>query len=114
MVLKENSGDPQLADSDRVAIIEWAEATPEIAEVWLYGSRARGDNRDDDSDIDLAVVTVADTGSERLGEFMFGDKTWRGRLKLSRETHLYPYPEDDDESDVAQEIRRDGISIYKG
>ena len=57
----------QVTDGDRVAITEWAKDCPEITEVWLYGSRARGTGRDD-SDINLAVVTVGGTAGERLAE----------------------------------------------
>ena len=57
----------QLSDNDQIAITEWAKACPLIAEVRLYGSRAKGNSRDD-SDIDLAVITVGDTvgGRERV------------------------------------------------
>ena len=37
----------QLEASDLAAIREWASDHAEITEVWLYGSRARGDSHDD-------------------------------------------------------------------
>lgn len=43
-----------LSEADRQRIVEWARRHPKIRQVWLYGSRARGDNRPD-SDIDLAI-----------------------------------------------------------
>lgn len=45
-----------LLDADKDLILVWARSHPEIEAVWLFGSRARGDNRPE-SDIDLAVVT---------------------------------------------------------
>ncbi len=102
----------QLADSDRVEITEWAKACPEIAEVWLYGSRAKDESRDD-SDIDLAVlVTVGDTDSGRDTTYISHVWGWREKLKLSRKVHFWPYPEDDNESELAQKIRRDGRRLY--
>ena len=44
-----------LSENDRADIVAWAKRHPEIKQVYLYGSRARGDNRED-SDIDLALV----------------------------------------------------------
>src|SRR5690606_13670191 len=50
------------------AISEWAVRHP-IKEVWLYGSRARGTHRQD-SDVDLAVVTVGRELGDRYARFI--------------------------------------------
>ena len=47
-----------LLEADRVAIVQWAERRTEIARVYLYGSRARGDHHAA-SDIDLAIMMDA-------------------------------------------------------
>ena len=43
------------SDPEICNIIALAEQTPDIAILWLYGSRARGTHRED-SDYDLAVA----------------------------------------------------------
>ena len=53
-----------ISTEDRKAVIEWAQNYPEILEVWLFGSFARG-TPSPKSDIDLAVVTVGATAAER-------------------------------------------------
>ena len=50
MKLAGNKPDPLI-----IALIAMAEQTPEVAILWLYGSRARGTQRAD-SDYDLAVA----------------------------------------------------------
>ena len=99
----------QVTESDLVAITEWAKACPEIAEVWLYGSRAKGDNRDD-SDIDLAVVTVGADADERYNRWFGAD--WRNNLKLSREVHLEWYDHEAEFKRVGPGVERDGKRLY--
>lgn len=41
----------------RQRIVSWAASKDSIREIWLFGSRARGDARAD-SDIDLAIVLM--------------------------------------------------------
>lgn len=103
----------QITNSDLTAITEWADACPEIAEVWLFGSRAKDTSRDD-SDIDLAVITVGDTVGERLAVYICEAEGWRKRLKLSRETHLHQYDPEFNDRKVGPGVERDGIRIYKG
>jgi predicted nucleotidyltransferase len=74
-----------IADEDHRAILAWAERHDEIAEVWLYGSRARGDHRTD-SDLDLAVVVVGKSVAERQVIWMFAG--WKNDLSLSCPVHL--------------------------
>ena len=102
----------QLSNNDEIAITEWAKACPLIAEVWLYGSRAKGNSRND-SDIDLAVITVGDTVGGRLAAYIFEVAGWRKRLKLSSEVHLNQYDPEAVDTDVSREIERDCILIYK-
>ena len=76
-----------LTSADLRAISEWASGIAQINEVWLYGSRARGDHRPD-SDVDLAVVVAGEAVSDRLGIWMF--KSW-DPLHLSRRVQLEWY-----------------------
>ena len=49
---------------------EWAAKNPLVARLWVFGSRARGDHRDD-SDLDIAIeldLTAAD-GVDESGGF---------------------------------------------
>lgn len=46
-------------------LASWAEAQPDIAAAWLFGSHARGD-AGPDSDIDIAVLPVAGGGEDDL------------------------------------------------
>ncbi|QLC23839.1 nucleotidyltransferase domain-containing protein [Parasphingopyxis algicola] len=52
-----------LNEEDRAKIMAWAATHPEISQVYLYGSRARGDHRPD-SDIDLAIVMKPQASDE--------------------------------------------------
>ena len=95
-----------ISDDDRDTIAKWAKANPEILRVWLFGSRARGDN-DPGSDIDIAVETVGDTPGERLASFMFAE--WRDGPKLSRPVHMQIYDED---TIVKSAVDRDGVCLF--
>jgi predicted nucleotidyltransferase len=96
-----------ISDADKVTILAWAERHTEIEEVWLYGSRARGDNRPD-SDIDLAVVMG-------FGDWMFWYEAYKAApdLHLAHPVHLEWYhPDADDLERVGPGVRKDGILLY--
>ena len=95
-----------VSDDDRDTIVRWANANPEILQIWLFGSRARRDNRPD-SDIDIAVVTIGDTPGERLANFMFAE--WRDGPKLSWPVHMEIYDED---TVVKAAVQRDGVCLF--
>ncbi|MEO1307516.1 MAG: nucleotidyltransferase domain-containing protein [Pseudomonadota bacterium] len=93
-------------------IREWAARQPVIRRVWLYGSRARGDNRPD-SDIVLAIEVNGETEGSRLATWMAGRHTWRLDIELSHEAHLEFYdPEHGDSERVGPGIRCDGRLLY--
>jgi len=50
-----------ISDSAKTKIAEWAVATQAVACVWLFGSRARGDHRDD-SDFDFSIELMPKAG----------------------------------------------------
>lgn len=72
------------------AVLAWAERTPSILEVRLYGSFLKG-TACLDSDLDLAV-TVAETNQEdRFTTFFFEQDEWA--RDLARATGLKPHIE---------------------
>ena len=99
-----------IADSDKQSIIEWARQHSEIREVWLYGSRSRGDCRAD-SDIDLAIVTSGADLGERFATWMFAD--WRDGLKLSHRVQLEWFDPEANLDKVGAGVRKNGLLIYK-
>jgi predicted nucleotidyltransferase len=58
------------------AICRWAEMTPRILEVWLFGSRAKG-TACPNSDIDLAITPG---GEDVDGEIIRNAQRWRDEL----------------------------------
>ena len=99
-----------ITDGDKEAIITWARNNTEIAEVWLYGSRARGDHGPN-SDIDLAIVTVGDDSSERQECWMFAD--WKNGPVLTQIVHLEWYDPAAEMKNVGTGVKRDGILLYR-
>jgi predicted nucleotidyltransferase len=63
------------------AIEQWAERNDSIKEVWLFGSRARGEATDV-SDVDIAITLMPPKGSHdwaRGNYWRFGDQ-WQREL----------------------------------
>jgi predicted nucleotidyltransferase len=97
--------------SSRLAI--WAKDKREISELWLFGSRVRGDNRDD-SDLDVAVIMAGDDEGDRLGNWIALAEEWEEELKI-----LIPIAVDLDIGDadisekvVAPALKREGVRIF--
>lgn len=70
-----------ITESWRRAIVAVVQSEPSIAEVWLFGSRARGEQRPD-SDLDLAIVVSAPDEDE-VTEWAFNAQRWRRRLSAA-------------------------------
>lgn len=91
----------------------WAAAHAEVMQVYLYGSRARGDNRPD-SDIDLAIVMRPDEGQDNAYEVW---AFWEGRedhtLHLSHKVHLEWYEKGAHLERVGPGVEKDGVLIYQ-
>ena len=63
-------------------IQEWAAQNRNVSEVWLFGSRARGDARED-SDVDLALTLMPPKGNHNwaLGNYASLGKNWQAELE---------------------------------
>jgi len=63
-------------------ILAWARSRPEVAEVWLFGSRAKGTARPD-SDVDLGIVLVPGSAGHDwpLGNWMSPSNRSRDELQ---------------------------------
>ncbi|MGH2879791.1 MAG: nucleotidyltransferase domain-containing protein [Solirubrobacteraceae bacterium] len=57
----------------------------DLESVWLYGSRARGEGRAPDSDIDLLVITRGDRTRDR-------ERAWRLIDRAADDLHANPAP----------------------
>ena len=71
----------QLPEAWHRAIEEWAEQNRNIKEVWLFGSRVRGEATDD-KDIDIAITLMPAKGNHdwAFGNYVaFGDD-WQREL----------------------------------
>ncbi len=78
--------------------------------MWLYGSRARGDHHQN-SDIDLAIVTVGQNVDERFDCWVSAD--WRDELSLTQEDDLEWYDPDEELIAVGPGVESDGILLYR-
>lgn len=93
----------------------WAATTPEIAEVWLFGSRAKGTSGAD-SDVDLGLVLVpGEPGHDwPLGNALSPKTRWREALEqivgrdVSRELFARP-----GEEEGAPEVRATAILLWR-
>jgi predicted nucleotidyltransferase len=71
-----------LPDEKRQLLIAWAERTNAIAELWLFGSRAKGTSHSD-SDVDLAAVLMPKIGNHdwAMGDYVaLCDRAWKPEL----------------------------------
>lgn len=100
-----------LLEADKVAILKWAEKHSEIARVYLYGSRARGDHRPD-SDIDLAIEVIAQRGdANSFATWMY----WHAAYKEAPDLHLSAkaHPLWIGWEEVAQGVENDGKLLFQ-
>jgi predicted nucleotidyltransferase len=80
----------QLTDKQQATIITWAEKTPEVEAVILYGSRSKGTARLD-SDVDLALVmTRGPDRNQRADNYLHNYEAWETGLEeaLGLKVHL--------------------------
>jgi predicted nucleotidyltransferase len=79
-----------ITDNQQRRVQEWAERTPCVEEVWLFGSRAKGGSKPD-SDIDLALK-LGPVGATRtlLGNYYVLSERWTEELTevLQQQAHV--------------------------
>jgi len=103
-----------LLEADRVAIVQWAEKHPEIARVYLYGSRARGDHRAG-SDIDLAIEMDA-PNTDKAYSMWSGFKSDFDEapdMHLSSAVHLEWYEKGAGLGKVGNGVEKDGVLLFE-
>lgn len=109
-----------IIEKDRKKILEWAAHHQEIKAVYLYGSRARGNNRPD-SDIDIGIVVNRYRGdSNTLATWTCEECRLKNDLRseLSSPLDLQWYDKereqlhDGETSNVYDGIQADGILLY--
>ena len=72
----------QLSIEQHAAIIAWAEKTPEVEAVLLYGSRYTGTAKPTD-DVDLALVmTTGFSGKQRADSYLDTSRPGKPNLRL--------------------------------
>jgi len=91
----------------------WARDTREVSEVWIFGSRARGDHRPD-SDLDVALIMTAGTEGERLGNWVCLAEEWEVELAalLPVEVDLDLGHPDLAEKVVAPALKNEGRRVF--
>ena len=84
-----------LTDDQLAAVLAWAERTPCILEVRLYGSFFKGTARPD-SDLDLAVTVAGGNADDRFAAFFVGRQDWGPELAHATglKPHIEPYDAD--------------------
>ena len=80
----------QLTNEDRLTIVVWAASHSDIKKVWLYGSRARGEAKEN-SVVDLAIETAGESLLDSMSSWKDGLHTWRSDIALSSEAQLEWY-----------------------
>jgi predicted nucleotidyltransferase len=66
----------------RADLVAWARRTNAVAELWLFGSRAKGTFRPE-SDVDIAVTLMPALGDHdwALGDYVALAKDWQSELE---------------------------------
>jgi predicted nucleotidyltransferase len=90
----------------------WAASNESVRQLWLFGSRARGDARDN-SDVDLAIALMPPVGTHdwALGNYYCFETEWKQQLQaiVGRAVSIGPLVPGE-ESDVR--VRREGVLIW--
>lgn len=113
-VENQEHGTSGLPEAGRVAIIDWTEAHPEILRVYLFGSRARGDNHAG-SDIDLGIeIDAPDAGQAyRMWSAFKSDFDEAPDLLLSAQLHIKWYDPGEALGKVGTGIAADGVLLSR-
>lgn len=91
---------------------EWAQVNDNVRQLWLFGSRARGDARED-SDVDLALALMPPDGKHdwALGNYFRFESEWKQELQaiVGRAVSIEPLVPGET-SDVR--LRREGVLLW--
>lgn len=91
---------------------EWAQANDAVRQLWLFGSRARGDARDN-SDVDVALALMPPDGKHdwALGAYFALETEWKQQLQaiVGRDVSIEPLVPGED-SDAR--VRREGVLLW--
>jgi predicted nucleotidyltransferase len=91
---------------------EWAQANEAVRQLWLFGSRARGDARED-SDVDIALALTPPVGKHdwALGAYFSLEREWKVQLTaiVERDVSLGVIVPGT-EADVR--VRREGVLLW--
>lgn len=100
----------QLPDEWREAVVAWAQENGNVAELWLFGSRAKGLARPD-SDLDLAVQLMPPNGNHdwAFGNYMALGDRWQADLAaiVGRHVSLQAF------GPGMEEVRETAILLWK-
>ena len=91
---------------------KWAAANENVRELWLFGSRSRGDARDE-SDVDLALALMPPDGKHdwALGNYFSFERDWKRELEaiVGRAVSIEPLVPGE-ASDVR--VRQEGVRLW--
>jgi len=101
-----------LKDEWKRGLRQWAAANGNIRQLWLFGSRARRDAREN-SDVDLALALMPPDGKHdwALGNYFALESEWKQQLKaiVGRDVSIEPLVPGEP-SDVR--VRREGVLLW--
>jgi predicted nucleotidyltransferase len=91
---------------------EWAQANDNVRQLWLFGSRARGEARED-SDVDLALALMPPDGKHdwALGNYFAFESEWKQQLQaiVGHDVSIEPLVPGE-AADVR--VRREGVLLW--
>ena len=95
------------------ALKTWADGNKSIAELWLFGSRAKG-TANPDSDVDVAILLMPPTGKTNWALFNYVKhfEDWKAELGAVLDwpvslTYIGP------KADMDAEVRSTGVCLWR-
>ncbi|MCW3848529.1 nucleotidyltransferase domain-containing protein [Sphingomonas sp. LB-2] len=93
-------------------IAAWAAVEPLVLEVYVFGSRARGDHRTE-SDLDLALLIEDGDCGESLAHWTCEAERWREALTAALPVTVDLQVMQTDDGVVMPAVQREGMLIYR-